>query len=284
MSESEEYSSPPWRVRVFNFIGWFIGWLWFDVLRIRRGIVLNNLRLAFPEWEERKRLEVGRRSMSALGKNIVDVFRLPFVDEKWVADNVEFQGMEHLQKALGRGKGVFGLGMHLASGDLSIASLNYFDLKVNLISKRFKTSWLNNYWFRVRQAHGTRLIEDRDSATDIMRALKRNELVIFVLDQFMGPPLGVETKFFGKKTGTAMGLALLAERTGAAVLPCYTYNRPDGTLVNVFGEEIPFQDLGTREESIQYMTQLYTDKIEEVVRKYPGQWMWVHRRWKEFKA
>lgn len=98
----------------------------------------------------------------------------------------------------------------------------------------------------------------------------------------MGPPIGVRTKFFGRETGTAMGLALMAERTGAPVVPMYTVRQPDGSAIVIFEPEIPMQDFGPRDETIARMTQVYTDKIEEIVRKHPEQWMWIHRRWKDF--
>ena len=278
MKSSKKYS------QFSCFIGRLIGWLWFDLLRIRRQIVIENIQRAFPDWDKDQVLTLARSSMYSLGKNIVDVFRLPAFDKKWAEENIEIEGLEHLKEAYSHGKGVFGLGLHLGSGDVGIACLHHFDIKVNLITKRFRTKWLNDYWFKVRQAHGVGLIEDRKSTVQIMRALKKNELIIFVLDQFMGPPLGVETQFFGQKTGAAMGLALLAGRTGAVVLPTYTYNRPDGKLINVFEKPIPFEEADTRDEAVKNMTQVYTDKIEEIVKKYPDQWLWVHRRWKEFKV
>lgn len=264
------------------------------MFRIRRNIVIDNISKAYPELDKKQVLKIGRRSMMTLGIGIVDVFCLPFANEKWLKKNVVVEGEKNIQEALKKGKGFFALGAHMGSGDMGLTALNYLfnnsqsvnekRLKVNLITKRFKNQWLNDYWFKVRQKHGTNLIEDRKSSFDILRALKRNEMVIFVLDQFMGPPLGVKTQFFGRETGTAMGLALLVEKTQVPVLPCYSYLRGDGKIVSVFEKEIPLQDFGSRNKTIEEMTQIYTQKIEEIVRKYPEQWMWVHRRWKEFKV
>jgi KDO2-lipid IV(A) lauroyltransferase len=154
---------------------------------------------------------------------------------------------------------------------------------MQLISKEFKSRWLNDLWFGMRRKHGTRFIAPEKSSFEILRALRRNELVVFVLDQFMGPPIGVRTRFFGKETGTAMGCALMADRTHSPVVPCYTYRKEDGRHVMVFEKPIEFLDHGLRDQNIAVMTQIYTDKIEAIVRKHPGQWMWIHRRWKEFR-
>lgn len=269
--------------KVHIFFGWLVGVFWFDILRIRRKVVLENLRLAFPDWTEKKIVETGRQAMVVLGQNIVDVTLLPFVNQRWMKKNIEVIGYEHVEEALRKNKGILFLGQHMGSGDLSVAFLNYLGLRVNLISKEFRSAWLNRFWFSVRGRHGTKFIPVRRSSFDILRALKKKEAVIFVNDQYMGPPLGVRTQFFGHETGTAIGLTLIAGRTKSPVVPTYTYIKEDGKSVIVFESEIPWQDQGHRDQSISYMTQVYTDKVEEIIRQHPGQWLWVHRRWKEFK-
>ena len=122
--------------------------------------------------------------------------------------------------------------------------------------------------------HGTR------TPFEVLKAIGKNECVIFVLDQFMGKPYGIENTFFGRKTGTAYGLALFAIKTGSPVLPLYTYRDEKLRTHMVFLEEIPLEKIEDRDLQIKVMTQKYTDKIEEIVRQKPGQWMWVHRRWK----
>jgi Kdo2-lipid IVA lauroyltransferase/acyltransferase len=142
---------------------------------------------------------------------------------------------------------------------------------------------LDDIWFSVRGRFGTQFIAPRNSSYEILKALKSKGCVIFVLDQFMGPPLGVKTEFLGRETGTAMGLALFAHKTGAPVVPCYTRRKADGRYVVCFEPEVPFEDFDDKNKNVQYMTQKYTDRIEAIVRKYPEQWMWIHRRWKVFR-
>ncbi len=267
-------------------VGDAIGVLWFDVLRIRRDVALENLRLAFPEWSEAERVRTARWSLRHMGRNLVDFALFPFFDERDLDRRFEFRGREHLDAALARGKGVLFLGLHLGNGDLGIAAVSRAGYKLNLISKLFKTRWLNDLWFGARAKHGTRFIPPEKSTFEILRALKRNEIVIFVLDQFMGPPVGTRTRFFGKETGTALGLALIEDRTGAPVIPSYAYRRPDGRHVVVFEPAMAVSaapDESLRGENIARRTQAYTDKLETIVRLHPEQWMWIHRRWKEFR-
>lgn len=260
-----------------------IGVLWFDVLRIRRKVALENLSYAFPDLDLAARTHIARQSLINMGRTLIEFSHFPFLNRRDVERDFVIEGLEHVQAALKEKKGVIFLSMHVGNGDYAAAALSQIGLTMNLISKEFKSTWLNEMWFGMRKKHGMRFISPEKSSFDILRALKRNEIVIFVLDQFMGPPIGVRTTFFGRETGTAAGLALMAGRTGAPVIPSYTYRRADGRVAAVFEAPIPFLDDGPRERYISGMTQAYTDKIESVVRRHPEQWMWIHRRWKEFR-
>jgi KDO2-lipid IV(A) lauroyltransferase len=234
---------------------------------------------------EAERVRIARASLSNLGRAIVEYALFPFLTAKDASRWLEIEGGEHVDKVLhaSGARGAIFLGLHLGNGDFAIGLLSLAGWPMNLISKEFKAKWLNDLWFGMRKRLGTKFISHQKSSFDILRALKRNEIVIFVLDQYMGPPIGVRTQFFGHTTGTAMGLALMADRTHAPVIPCYTYRKADGKHVAVFDKPIEYLDNGPRQENIATMTQVYTDKIEEIVRKHPEQWMWIHRRWKEFR-
>ena len=97
-----------------------------------------------------------------------------------------------------------------------------------------------------------------------------------VNDQFTGPPIGVRTTFFGKETGTAAGLAVMSQRSGAPVVSVYIYRKEDGRHAIHFVREIPSEGPAER------VTQGYNDELESFVRKHPDQWMWLHKRWKRF--
>lgn len=266
-------------------MGHFIGFLWFDVLRIRRRIAIENVSIAFPNRPMKDRVRIARASLHHMGRTIVEYTLFPFTKRKDVEAQAIFEGLENIDQALKEGRGVLLMTCHLGNGDYAISALSLLGYPINLISKEFKSRWLNELWFGMRRKHGTRFIKAEKSSFEILKALRRNEIVFFVLDQFMGPPVGVRTTFFGKETGTAAGCALIASRTDAPVIPCYTYRRNDGRHVLVFEPPIPFErlDNSLRQKNITVMTQIYTDKIQTIVQQYPEQWMWIHRRWKEFR-
>lgn len=270
-------------------LGNAVGILWFDVLRIRRNVAIENVQRAFPQLSQHEQIQIARSSLKHLGRTIVEYTSFPFAGRTQFDKQFVTTGIENLNAAFAKNKGVLLLTLHLGNGDLAIAALSRRGIPIYLISKQFKTRWLNDLWFGMREKHGTKFIAHEKSSFDILRALKKNAAVVFVLDQFMGPPIGVRTQFFGIQTGTAAGLALMASRTGAPVVPCYTFRRDDGLSEMVFESELPSykdesgSDDSLRESKIALLTQIYTDKIEAIVREHPDQWMWIHRRWKEFK-
>ncbi len=266
-------------------LGSLLGILWIDVLRIRRKVAVDNVALAFPEWSRAEQVRVARASLRHMGRTLFEFMLFPVLRPRDLEALFVFKGEENITKSLEAKKGVLMLSLHLGNGDLAVAALSQKGWSISLISKLFKAKWLNDFWFGLRAKHGTKFIAPERSSFEILRALKANRIVAFVLDQFMGPPVGCKTKFFGVETGTAMGLALMAERTGAPVVPSYNYRDRLGHWVIVFDEPIPWRDLGpkaSRDENIAAMTQVYTDKIEEIIRQHPEQWMWIHRRWKRF--
>lgn len=264
-------------------LGDFIGILWFDILRIRRQVVLDNLQKAFPEKSIKERIKMGRWSLRYLGRSLIQYSYLPFMDINKIKKLVKLEGFEHLDEALAQNKGVCLLTLHLGNGDLGVAALSLAGYSINLISKEFTLRWLNDMWFGMRARLGTKFIAPRNSSYSILKALKANEVVIFVLDQFMGPPIGVKTKFFGHETGTAMGLTVMSKRTQAPVVPIYMKWNEDGSHTLTCLPAVEFEEQSTNEETLTYMTQKYSNQVEDIIKKHPEQWMWIHRRWKKYK-
>ncbi len=269
------------------FLGDILGVLWFDVLRIRRKLVLENLQIAFPEMSLEERIKLGRSSVCNLGRTFVEFCHFPFMEnrEEYLSHFV-IKGRDHLERALEKGRGVCLLTLHLGNGDFATAGLSIHGVKLHLISKEFKTKWLNDLWFAMRKKMGTEFIPPRNSSYAILKALKRNEIVVFVQDQFMGPPIGGKTLFFGRETGTALGLSVMALRYKSPIIPVYNFRRYDGKIEIIFEPELELgvaEEKGTSEQAQLYITQMCNNKLQEMVTQHPDQWMWVHNRWKTGK-
>ncbi len=266
---------------VQNFIGALFGVLWFDVLRIRRKIIMSNLDIAFPQKSKQEKVKIGRASCINLGMTYVEFMRLYFISEKH-KDEFKIIGEEHLKKAEDKGKGMFILTLHMGNGDYGCAGFSMLGYPIVMISKVFKMKWVNDAWFNVRKRFGNEYIPVQNSSLKVLRQIRNKKRVVFVLDQFSFPPLGIKTKFFGKETRSNSGLAVLAQRTEAPVVPMYTYRNDKGQTEIHCLPEIPFVEKENKDATILHMTQVYQDQLEVIVKKHPDQWMWVHRRWKSY--
>jgi KDO2-lipid IV(A) lauroyltransferase len=269
---------PPWLARAS---GVMLGWFTFHILRVRRGLVQANLARAFgkdPNDPEIRRLAAA--NFVHYGQLVVEILRLRRVIRGDLENTVKFEGIEHLQQACDQGRGVLVLTAHLGNFDLAAIALACAGFPVGFISKQVKIKQIEDFWMAERSAAGLRIFTRDDSLRELFKALKRNEVLGIILDQHarLG---GVWVDFFGRKASTLKILAVLAERSGAPVVPIFARRRDDGTHVVEIQEAVPLEVRSTREETALHNTQLYTRIIEEAVRRNPAQWSWIHRRWKD---
>ena len=262
-------------------IGDFLGILWFDVFRIRRVVACNNIHKAFPQLNDKECRDLARKSCKNMGRGLMDYFVLLNIKSNDFEKYFENEGLDKMKKY--DNLGVLCVTLHLGSYDFATVGSALRGLRLSVISKQFKLKWVNDLWFGLRKQVGARFIREEGSTFEILKALKRREKVVFVLDQFMGPPTGVKVNFFGLPTGADQGLALLALRSHCPIVPIYNFRRDDGKIVLVVEDAMTLNETGDRREDIKRITQQLTDKIEEIIRRHPEQWMWIHRRWKEFR-
>lgn len=261
----------------------FIAWLWVDVLNLRRKVVYSNIDIAFPGTADETKKQWMKKSIYVLARGIVDLARVPYISEKWINKNVIFHGLENLPKE----QGFFILTLHLGGGDLGAAVMSEKIVPLSLISKRFSNPFADEFWFSLRTKSKTEFIDahGKNNAFEILKALRLKRAVVFVLDQFMGKPYGIETEFFGKKTGTAYGLALFALKTKAPVLPLYSYWDEANKLHIGIDPAVKIDDVPTDDklEAQRIITNRFNAALESIIKRWPAQWMWVHRRWKDFE-
>lgn len=261
----------------------FLAWLWVDVLNLRKKVVYGNIDIAFPGTPLEIKEQWMKKSIYVLARGLVDIGKVPYLKEQWVKDNVIYHGLENVP----HDQGFFFLTLHLGSSDLAAAIISEKVVPLSLISKRFTNEFADEFWFSLRTQSKTEFIDahSKNNAFEILKALRLKRAVVFVLDQFMGKPYGIETEFFGKKTGTAYGLALFALKTKAPVLPLYTYWDDNNKLHIGVDPAVKIDDVQTDDklEAQRILTNRFNAALESIIRRWPAQWMWVHRRWKDFE-
>jgi KDO2-lipid IV(A) lauroyltransferase len=188
--------------------------------------------------------------------------------------------LENYIAARDAGKGVLIVTGHLGVWELSSFYHSLLGHPMSMVIRRLDNPLVDDYVNRLRCLHGNRVL-DKDFVRGLLEAMHDGETVGILMDTNMTPPQGVFVPFFGIPACTASGLARVALKTGAAVLPGFMVWEPaERKYVLRFGERIELTRSGDDEADTVANTARFTQAIEETVRLYPDQWLWLHRRWK----
>ena len=253
--------------------------------RLRR-VGERNLELAFPQiTSKERRAELLRGVYRSLGWQLVEFCRMTGYTAQNTRDWIRTEGLEHYLAAKARGKGVLIVTGHLGAWELSSFYHSLMGYPMGMVIRRLDNRRLDEYVNAVRCRHGNRVLHKDDFARGLLTAMRGGETVGILMDTNMRPPQGVFVEFFGRQTCTASGLARVALKTGAAVLPGFMLWEPaEKKYVLHFGPELVFERSGDAEADAQAATQLCAAATEEWIRRYPDQWLWIHRRWKTRQA
>ncbi len=267
-------------LRVSSFLSGVTGTLICRLDRKHREIILGNLDLAFREGLGRERKE---EIAAGVFKNLVMTFfefmRIPWLKGKDLDGYVEFDGLEKIGKALERKKGLILITGHFGNWELLAASLGLSGHSIDIIARELDNPSLEEFvrWARTRT--GNRVVSKSRSMRRLLKSLSQNRIAGILIDQNVALSEGVFVDFFGTPACTNRGPALLASASSAPVMPIFIVRRGRAHRVLV-GDEIVLVNTGDRELDAVENTSRFTGAVEEVVRKYPEQWFWVHRRWK----
>ena len=246
-----------------------------------RRVGMRNLQLAFPQVPARERGKLVRKVFTSLGRQFAEVCLFPRYTANNVSDVVIYDGFENFDRASQRGKGVLFLTGHLGGWELSAFAHSLYGHPLYFVMRPLDNPYLDEFVRRYRTMYGNTPILKDDPARELLRAMKRGSTVGILMDTNMTPPEGVFVNFFGIPACTASGLARIALRTDSAVVPGFTLWDPVLRKYRLrFDPALQLQRTGNNEEDILANTQLFTKVIEDFVRRYPDQWLWVHRRWK----
>jgi Kdo2-lipid IVA lauroyltransferase/acyltransferase len=248
--------------------------------RLRR-VGMRNLALAFPEKSEAERARILRCEFTSLGRQLAEVCQFPRYTLKNVHNVVIYEGLENYASAFARGKGVLFLTAHFGAWELSAFAHSLHGHWLHVVMRHLDNEYIDRMILRYRTMHGNKTVDKDDFVRGLLAAMKAGEVVGILMDTNMTPPQGVFVDFFGIPACTASGLARIALRTDAAVVPGFTiWDKKLKKYRLKFDPAVELIRTGDNEADIVANTQKFTKIIEDYVRQYPEQWLWVHRRWK----
>jgi KDO2-lipid IV(A) lauroyltransferase len=248
--------------------------------RLRR-VGMRNLELAFPEKSLAERALILKGVYRSLGRLLSEVPKFPAYTLKNVDRIAVYDGLENYLAARDRGKGVLFMTAHLGGWEIGSFVHSLHGHWLNIVARRLDNPLLERWVLALRSLHGNKIHDKDEYARGLLSAMKRGETVGALMDTNMTPPQGVFVNYFGLPACTAAGIARVAMRTGAAVLPAFTlWDDALGKYRIRFEPAIATICTGDEEADTVANTQNYTAAIEQAVRAHPDQWLWVHRRWK----
>jgi KDO2-lipid IV(A) lauroyltransferase len=266
--------------KLFLLLGAGLGRLLF-ALNFRRKVAEENVGLAFPYLTAEQRDKFLREHYREMGILFLEILGSFYRFDRFVEKFSDVEGEEHLRGALAREKGAFVMTAHLGNWEVITASgPNIFDVGVTMVTKELKPAWFHRVVALTRELLGVKMACEPKTMQGILRALKKKEIVGFVMDQYAGAPVGARVPFFGKPVGSHTALAALALRTGTPVVPAISVRQPNGRYLIRFDAPIETIDTGEQERDILANTAAYVAHTEAWIKEFPLQWMWVHRRWK----
>jgi len=258
----------------------FLGRILFLIDKRHRRIALDNLRYAFgPQKSPSEIRFIAKQVFANLVQIVFEIGWSLQLDKRNFAGYVNIEGYHHIKKAYEKGRGVLVLTAHFGNWELLtvIAAMIQFPLSIVVRPLDFKP--LDHFFFNLRTRFGGKIIPKKRSFRKILKSLNRGEMVAFLMDQNVDWYEGVFADFMGRLACTTHGLALLALKTGAPVIPVFMVREKTG-LKGKFGPEIPFIQTGDRRKDIEVNTRQYNRVIEDMIYQYPDQWFWIHQRWK----
>ncbi len=247
-----------------------------------RGYAETSLQIAFPGMTRREREKVLQGAVRNWGRQLAEFARFPRYNRANIESVIEYDGLEHYRQAIERGKGVLFLTAHLGGWELSCFAHAVNGYPLAFLNRPLDDWRINRLLLGYRALAGNFPIDRRNAARAVLEQLKKGGAVGILFDQnVLEDDASVFADFFGVPASTTSGLARFALKTDAAVVPGFAVW--DGRKQKYRLEFEPAVELcrtGNHESDVAENTARFNQVVEKFVRRYPDQWLWVHRRWR----
>lgn len=251
----------------------------------------RNLEIAFPEKSKEERQQILKKSFQNLGRILGEFSQFPRATPENLSKLIEFQfDTEESQNSEDRkfyeaekakGRGTILVSPHLGNWEIAVFAYSAFREPLNYLARPLDNPLIENLTVKLRTRFGNRPINKTNSVVSVIEILRKGEILGILPDVNVHPKEGVFVPFFNVPACTTSGVAMLAMRTNALVVPmCAVWDAQKNCYKVIYGKIIEPAKTGDRHQDIIETTALYTAEIEKFIRAYPDQWLWIHKRWK----
>lgn len=270
-----------WAKKAGELLGLLLFYIWAN----RRKIALDNLRdsvsanaLIISETVSK----VIKDNFRNMGKSFVEIIKIYFGLGGKVIDAVRIEGSENFKSALARGRGILFVTGHCGNWELLAVTSSAKLLPLSIVARPVNNSYVNAFVEYARKKFGNSVIYKKGALKPIIKTLKNNGCVGILMDQAVFPEEGYVIDFLGRGAWTTKMPALIARKTGAAVVPAFIHRTNKGHVIKVY-PEIELSESDDLEEAVKKDTVAFSSSIEQYIREHPSEWLWIHRRWKRVK-
>lgn len=262
-------------IRVARRLGTFYGRALDLLLPRLRHVAYVNLRLAWPDRDDAWRRKTVDGIYASIGRLLVAFARFPKIGKDEIGDWIRYEGFEHFERAIMQGRGVLFATAHLGNWELSAFAHGLLTAPMSVVVRPLDNPLIDAIVEKRRALSGNTLLSKRDFARSILQALRRNEAVGILVDQNASTENGAFVPFFGRVACANLTFARLAARSGAPVIPGFAvWRAEERRYVLRFYPPVEITGDATAD------TARIQAAVENAIREYPDQWLWIHRRWK----
>ncbi len=261
-------------VKAQLMVGRWLSWIMTPLMKSRKKIARRNLKLCFPELSEEQRTALLAENFRTMGMMLIETALSWWASDASLQKRVQYQGLEHLEAALAKGKGVILLTGHFTSMELG-GRLIMLKNPCYVMFRELNNQLFNAVMMQARIYHSEGIVL-RDDPRPMVRALKKNKVVWYAPDQDFGRKMSVFAKFFGVPAATVPATARLVKMSGAAVIPFVPRREKDGSYT--LSLSAPLTNFPAGDDIAD--AQVINDLLEKEIRLSPAQYLWIHRRFK----
>jgi Kdo2-lipid IVA lauroyltransferase/acyltransferase len=254
-----------------------------------RRVALRNLEIAFPEKSEAEREQIALGSFESLGRMLGELAQFPRATREQLSELIEFHFLSEessaertaLDDERAKGRGILLLGPHLGNWEMGVFAYSALHDKLTYLARPLDNPLIEDFTVRLRTRFGNRAIDKNNSVTKAITILREGGILGVLPDVNVLHRDGVFVPFFGTLASTTSGVAMMAMRTGAMIVPmCCVWNKETEKYDVFYGKFIEPPSTGDRHRDVYETTAAFTAEMEKFIRGYPEQWLWIHKRWK----
>lgn len=268
---------------VVRALGSLLGLAFYVGDRVHRRVADANLATAFPGRTPAERRALTRAMFMHFGRLLLELLKFSTLDEEGIRRRVEFEGLERVEWAYAQGRGVLFFTGHFGYWEIHAIGHALEVQPIGVLARALDNPYLNALLERIRGRTGNFVIYRQGAVRRVLRTLAAGQGVAMLIDQHMQSPDAIYVDFFERPAATTSMLAALALRTGAPVIPVFALPLPGGRYRLIYEHPVPPPDADTP-DPVREFTQRCTDVLEMYVRRYPDNWLWMHRRWRDLPS